>query len=129
MAGAVVFNKVSPINNSMNLEAVTVKVLDTAINGWARLVGFSLVAKDQASATLKRNDAQIRLISKPDHDPKTAGACYVDVSDVEACRNELIERGAKPGKIEFRNHENKNYRVFFLVEHDDGYCFCFGQRA
>ncbi len=127
MGSSVVFKKVSPINNSMDMEGVTVRALEVAINGWARVLGLSVVTMDEASALLKRDEVQMRLLLKADHDPKTAGSCYIEVSDVEAMRSELIEKGASPGKIEMRHHGNKMYRVFFLVERDDGYCFCIGQ--
>ncbi len=98
------------------------------------MLGFLLITEDQKSALLKRDDVQIGLIAKADHDPGRAGSFYFDVVDLEALRREFREKGGKPGAIEIHEYEGKNYRLFFLRECDmmeshDGYCFCFGQPA
>jgi lactoylglutathione lyase len=124
---------VYPISNE-DTNALPVKELGPAISLYETVLGFSLAARDSITAVLKRDEVQIGLIRKPDHDPMQAGSCYFAVSDVEALRRELEARGAKPGAIHVQQHEGKNYRVFFVRECDvlashDGYCFCFGQPA
>jgi catechol 2,3-dioxygenase-like lactoylglutathione lyase family enzyme len=127
------FKAVYPISNE-DTKALPVKELGPAIAFYKNVLGFSVVASDSATGVLKRDDVQIGLIRKPDHDPLQAGSCYFDVSDVEALRRELEGNGAKPGAIEIQEHEGKNYRLFFVRECDmmeshDGYCFCVGQPA
>jgi hypothetical protein len=65
----------------------------------------------------------------PGHDPAASGSCYFDVSDVEAPRQELLDGGATPGAIELREYGGKRFRLFFLKEGYDNYCFCFGESA
>ena len=124
---------ISPIGDG-DTNAVPVKSIDPAIDFYAKVLGFSLITKDPTSAVLKRDDVQIRLITKADHDPATAGAFYCDVVAVETLHRELQGKGGKPGAVEIQEYEGKHYRLFFLRECDmmeshDGYCFCFGQPA
>ena len=125
--------KISPIGYG-DPNAVPVKDIGPAVGFYTQVLGFSLVTKDSKAAVLKRDDVQIGLVAKEDHDPKRAGSFYFDVVDVEALRHEFQGQGAEPGAIEIRDYQGKNYRLFFLRECDmmeshDGYCFCFGQPA
>jgi lactoylglutathione lyase len=127
------FKTISPIGDG-DTNAVPVKNIDPAIDFYVKVLGFSLITKDQKPALLTRDDVQIGLIAKAGHDPATAGAFYCDVVDVETLRREFQSKGAKPGAIEIQEYEGENYRLFFLRESDmmeshDGYCFCFGQPA
>jgi catechol 2,3-dioxygenase-like lactoylglutathione lyase family enzyme len=127
------FQTVSPIGEG-DTGAVPVKELDRAIRFYTHVLGFALVSKDQRRAELERDDVQIGLLVDEHHDPEEAGSFYFGVSDVEALRRELESKGGKPGATEIQQHQEKNYRVFFLRECDmldshDGYCFCFGQPA
>ena len=61
--------------------------------------------------------------------PRQRGSCYFDVSDVEALRQEFLDGGATPGAIEPREYGGKRFRLFFLKEDYDNYCFCFGEPA
>jgi predicted lactoylglutathione lyase len=127
------FKAVYPISNE-DMNALPVKEIGPAIAFYRTVLGFSVVASDSTSAVLKRDDVQIGLIRKADHDPLQAGSCYFAVSDVEALRRELEGKGAKPGATEIQEHDGKDYRLFFVRECDmmeshDGYCFCFGQPA
>jgi lactoylglutathione lyase len=127
------FKTISPIGDG-DTNAVPVKDIGPAIGFYTRMLGFSVVTKDEKSAVLKRDDVQVGLVSKQGHDPKRAGSFYFDVVDVEALRREFQGKGGKPGAIELQEYEGKNYRLFFLRECDmmashDGYCFCFGQPA
>ena len=104
----------------------SVKELERAITFYKMVLGFSVVASDASSAVLKRDEVQIGLILKVDHDPLQAGSCYFAVSDVAALHRELEGKGAKPGSIEVQEYDGKNYRLFFVRECDmfqshDGY--------
>ncbi len=114
--------------------AIPVKAVESACAFYERVLGFSVVSRDEQTAILKRDDVQISLVAKADHDPARAGSFYFSVNDVESLRREFEDNGAKPGTIKIQAHEGKNYRLFFLRECDmleshDGYCFCFGQPA
>lgn len=122
------FKAVFPISNE-DTNALPVRELSVAIRFYETVMGFSVATRDSASVVLKRDDVQIGLIEKADHDPKEAGSCYFSVSDVESLRAELDGKGGELSGIRIDEYEGKNYRIFFLREHDDGYCFCFGQPA
>jgi len=51
------------------------------------------------------------------------------VTDIEAHRQELDGRGLDLGKLGVQEWDGKKYRVFFLRESRDGYCYCFTQPA
>lgn len=120
------FKAVFPISNE-DTNALPVRELGPATEFYETVMGFSVVERDSASVTLKRDDVQIGLIRKEDHDPKEAGSCYFSVSDVESLRAELDGRDGKLSELRIDEYEGRNYRVFFLREDTDGYCFCFGQ--
>ena len=127
------FEAVYPISNE-DTDALPVKDIEPAIAFFKTVLGFSVDASDSTTAVLKRDEVQIGLIRKADHDPLQAGSCYFAVSDVEALRREFEGNGARPGAIEIQEHGGKSYRLFFVRECDtmeshDGYCFCFGQPA
>ena len=127
------FKSISPISNEDTC-AVPVRDINPAIDFYRKVLGFSLITKGRTSAVLKRDDVQIGLIAKADHEPARAGSFYFDVADVETLRRELQAKGGTPGAVKIQEYEGKNYRVFFLRECDmmefhDGYCFCFGQPA
>ena len=127
------FKAISPIGDG-DTNAIPVKDIGRAIRFYTEVLGFSLVTKDVRSAVLRRDDVQIGLVAKTDHDPKRAGSFYFDVADVETLRREFEGKGSKPGAIEIQEYEGKNYRLFFqrecdLREFHDGSCFCFGQPA
>jgi hypothetical protein len=88
-----------------------------------------VISSDATTAVLRRDDVQIGLIRKQDHKPHEAGSCYFAVSDVDSLHSELEGKGGELGKIEINEWSGKKYRVFFLREAQDGYCFCFGQPA
>ena len=78
---------------------------------------------------LKRDEAQAGLVSKEDHEPSKAGSWYLPVNDLEALRRELELKGGDIGRIHVQEWSGNKYRVFFLREDDNGYCFCFGRPA
>lgn len=122
------FKAVFPISNE-DTNALPVKEIGAAIGFYETVMGFSVVTRNPASVTLKRDDVQIGLIQKEDHEPQQAGSCYFSVSDVESLRSEMDGKGGDLGELRIDKYEGKNYRVFFLREFDNGYCFCFGQPA
>jgi len=127
------FKTISPIGSG-DVNAVPVKAIGPAVRFYTQTLGFQLVAEDAQSAVLKRDDVQIGLVAKADHNPKRAGSFYIGVTELETLRREFERKGGKPGAIEVQAHQGKNYRLFFLRECDmleshDGYCFCFGQPA
>jgi predicted enzyme related to lactoylglutathione lyase len=129
MSRTVVFKSVSGINCDMGVKPSPVRALEPHIDFYINVLGFALAQQDEKSAVLKRDGVQIELAAKPDHVPETSGSCYFDVSDVEALRKEFLDAGAKPGAIEVQEYGGKHFRLFFLKEDYDDYCFCFGQPA
>lgn len=120
------FKAVSPISNE-DTNALPVKDFDAAINFYETVLGFTVVARDETSATLKREEVQIGLLQKDDHKPEEAGSCYFSVEDVESMRRELDSKGGELSEFRIDQYGGKYYRIFFLRESDNGYCFCFGQ--
>ena len=129
MSRAVVFKRVSGINRAMGREPSSVRALEPHVAFCTGVLGFTLARRDQQSAVLRRDGVQIELVVTPGHDPATSGSCYFDVSDVEALRQEFLDAGAKPGEVEVQEHGGKRFRLFFLKEGYDDYCFCFGEPA
>jgi hypothetical protein len=129
MSRAVDFKNVSGINCNMGMKPSPVWALEPHIVFYTGVLGFVFERRDQHSAALKRDGVQIELVVTPGHDPATSGSCYFDVSDVEALRREFLEAGAAPGAIEVQEHGGKRFRLFFLKEDYDDYCFCFSEPA
>jgi lactoylglutathione lyase len=129
MSRAAVFRSVSGINCDMGRQPSPVRALEPHIALYTGVLGFTVARRDQGSAALRRDGVQIELVVTPDHDPATSGSCYFDVSDVEALRQELLGAGAKPGAVEVQEYGGRRFRLFFLKEGYDDYCFCFGEPA
>jgi hypothetical protein len=127
MSRVVDFKSVSGINCDMGKKPSPVRALEPHIAFYADVLGFTLARRDQQSAALKRDGVQIELVVTPGHDTATSGSCYFDVSDVETLRQEFLDAGANPGAIEVQEHGGKSFRLFFLKEDHDNYCFCFGE--
>jgi len=127
MSGAAVFKSVSGINCDMGAKPSPVRALEPHIDFYTRVLGFTLAERDEQSAVLKRDGVRLGLVAQPDHDPATSGSCYFDVSDVDALRREYLDAGARPGAIEVQEYGGKPFRLFFVREDYDNYCFCFGQ--
>jgi predicted enzyme related to lactoylglutathione lyase len=122
------FKAVFPISNE-DTNALPVKEIGPAVTFYQTVLGFSVVTSDSTTAVLKRDEVQIGLIRKEDHDPRKAGSCYFSVNDVESLHSELEGKAGDLGRIDINEHGGKKYRVFFLREDTDGYCFCFGHPA
>jgi lactoylglutathione lyase len=125
MSSSVVFTGVYPIGDT-DTDALPVKDIGPAVGYYTQVLGFSLLSKDQTSAILKRDDAQIGL-AKNGRDPEQA-SCYFPVSNVDALWSELEAKGIEPGVIDEQEYDGKRYRVFFAKE-PYGVCFCFTQPA
>ncbi len=125
MSEKAVFKGAYPIGDT-DTQALPVKDLGPAIGYYTQVLGFSVVAKGEDTAVLRRDEAQIGL-AKNGQDPEQA-SCYFSVSDVEALRRELDAKGIEPSAIRVDEHQGKHYRVFFAKE-PYGVCFCFGQPA
>ena len=120
------FNAVYPISGE-DLSALPVKAIGPAVAFYQSVLGFSVVASDEATATLQRDDVRVGLIRKPDHKPEEAGSCAFAVADLDAMHRELDGRGLDLGGIRIDEWDGKKYRVFFLREAENGYCYCFSQ--
>lgn len=129
MPRTTVFRSVSGINCDMGATPSPVRALEPHLDFYTKILGFNLIRRDEQSAVLARDGVQIELVARPDHDPTTSGSCYFDVSDVEALRQEFLDVGAQPGAIEVQEYDGEHFRLFFLKEAYDDYCFCFGQPA
>ena len=122
------FNAVYPISGE-DLSALPVKAIGPAVAFYQSVLGFSAVAADEATATLQRDDVRLGLVQKPHHKPEEAGSCAFAVADLDAMHRELDGRGLDLGDIRIDEWGGKQYRVFFLREAENGYCYCFSQPA
>src|SRR5262249_25747176 len=82
-----------------DLSALPVKEVGPAVEFYKTVLAFSVVARDETTATLKRDDAQLGLVKQPDHKPEEAGSCAFAVTDLDAMRAELDGRGLDLGTI------------------------------
>jgi hypothetical protein len=119
---------VYPISGE-DLSALPVKEIGPMVEFYKTVLAFSVVSQDDATATLKRDDAQLGLVKKPDHKPEEAGSCAFAVADLDAMHAELDGRGLDLGGIRIDEWDGKKYRVFFLREAENGYCYCFSQQV
>ena len=122
------FNGVYPISGE-DLSALPVRAVGSAIEFYRTVLGFTITACDETTATLQRDESRIGLVRKAVHDPGEAGSCAFVVTDLDAVRKELEGRGLDLGEIRFDGWNGKKYRVCFLREAENGYCFCFSQPA
>ena len=83
---------VYPISGE-DLAALPVKEIGPAVAFYETVLAFSVLARDETTATLKRDDARLGLVQKPDHKPEEAGSCAFAVTDLHAMRAELEGRG------------------------------------
>ncbi len=121
------FKGVYPILGE-DLSALPVKEIGPAVEFYKAALRFSVVASDETTATIQRDDARLGLVRKPDHKPEEAGSCAFAVGDLDMLRTELDGRGLDVGSIGIDEWNGNKYRVFFLREAENGYCFCFNQR-
>ena len=115
---------VSPISNE-DTSALPVKESAPAVAYYESVMGFATVRRDEATATLRRDGAQIGLVAKADHRPPEAGSLAFAVDDLDALHSELSKCGGKPGQFGIDQWGGKKYRTFFMREDENGYCYCF----
>ena len=120
------FKGVYPISGE-DLNALPVREIASAVEFYTSVLGFSVLASDATAATLQRNDAGLGLVRSPGHRPEEAGSCAFAVTDLAAMHRELDGRGLDVGGIRTDAWGGKQYRVFFLREAENGYCYCFSQ--
>lgn len=112
-----------------DLMALPVKEIGPAVDFYRTVLAFDVVSRDVNTAVLQRDSAMIGLLRKPDHKPEEAGSFAFGVTVIEAHHQELDGRGLDLGQLGVQEWDGKEYRVFFLRESQDGYCYCFTQPA
>ncbi|WP_157369988.1 VOC family protein [Zavarzinella formosa] len=110
-----------------DLSALPVKAIGPAVAYYQSVLGFSVVASDETTAILQRDEARIGLVAKPAHEPEEAGSFPITVTDLDAMRSELDGRGLDLGAIRVDEWGGRKHRVCFLREFENGYCYCFTQ--
>lgn len=120
------FKSVHPISGE-DLSALPVKEIAPAVEFYVKVLGFSVVTSDESTAVVGRDDIRLGLVRKPDHKPGEAGSCAFAVTDLDAMYRELQNRGLDLGVIDTQDWGGRTYRVFFLREAENGYCYCFNQ--
>lgn len=123
MSNPPVFQSVNPMGDT-DVNALPVKEFGPAIGYYTQVLGFRLVEKQNEKVILQRDDVKIGLALNG-NDPEQA-SCYFAVSNVEALRQELLEKGIEPSEMRVDNYNGTKYRIFFAKE-PYGVCFCFGQ--
>jgi len=119
------FESASPIGDT-DISALPVKEIGPAVVYYTQVLGFALVARQDETATLRRDRATIGL-AQNGADPEQASV-YFAVNDVAALRDELAAKGIEPSPLRMDEYDGKRYQVFFAKE-PFGVCFCFGQPA
>lgn len=122
------FLGVSPISGE-DLSALPVREVGPAADFYRTVLGFTVLTRDDETAVVRRDDVQLGLVRKPDHRPEEAGSCAFAVADLDAAYRELDGRGLDLGPVGPSEWGGKRYRVFFLREAENGYCYCFNQPA
>jgi hypothetical protein len=121
MPRSVFFRAVGPIGDT-DTSALPVKELGPAIGYYTQCLGFTLVAKDETTAKLRRDEVLIGLAVNG-RDPEQA-SCWFSVGNVDALWQEFEAKGISPGIIDEQEYDGEPYRVFFAKE-PYGVCFCF----
>jgi hypothetical protein len=125
MSESLHFEAAGPIGDT-DIRALPVKELGPAIGYYTQCLGFTVVARDERTARLRRDDVEIGLAVNG-RDPEQA-SCWFSVGDVEALWREFDAKGIGPGSIDGMVHDGRPLRVFFARE-PYGVCFCFTQPA
>lgn len=117
-------NAVSPVSNE-DTKALPVMSLGPAVAYYESVLGFTTTSRNATTAVLIRDNAEIGLVVKGDHQPAKAGSLAFEVDDLDALHRELAERGGKPGEFDTEDWGGKQFRTFFMREDENGYCYCF----
>ena len=115
---------VSPVSNE-DIGRLPVKDLGPAIAFYESAMGFVTISRGVSTAILRRDDAEIGLMLKVNHQPHEAGSLAFKVDDLVALHRELSDRGGKPGEFDLEDWGGKQFRTFFMREDENGYCYCF----
>src|SRR5258708_22784630 len=86
------FKGVYPISGE-DLSALPVKEIGPAVEFYKTVLRFSVVATDEATATVQRDDARLGLVRKLDHKPEEAGSGAFAVAGLDIMRAEPDGRG------------------------------------
>src|SRR5262245_46132243 len=105
---------VSPVSNEDT--RMPVKDLGPAIAYYESVLGFTTAGRDANTAILRRDDAEIGLVVKSDHQPHEAGSLAFKVDDRDALHCELAQRGGQHGEFDIEDWGGKQYRTFFMRE-------------
>jgi hypothetical protein len=118
------FKSVVPVSNE-DTNALPVKVIGPAVSFYQTMLEFAVVRCEPSSAVLARDEVQIGLVCKADHEPAEAGSIAFAVDDLDAVYRELQTKGGDLGEFGIDEWGGKKYRTFFLREDENGYCYCF----
>jgi lactoylglutathione lyase len=108
--------------------ALPVPDVDCALPFYLDRLGFTLKSRSDGpprSATVVRDQVELGLVENGG-DPEQESA-YIEVSDVDAAREELAGRGLDVTTLRTDHHGGNTYRVFF-VKDDVGLCYCLGTK-
>jgi lactoylglutathione lyase len=115
---------VSPVSNE-DVTALPVRELGPAVAYYESVLGFAVVRRDDSTAVLKRDDAQIGLTRQTDHQPGEAGSVAFEVDDLDALHAELSARSGGLSEFGTQQWGGQTHRTFFMREDENGYCYCF----
>jgi catechol 2,3-dioxygenase-like lactoylglutathione lyase family enzyme len=115
---------VYPVSDE-DINALPVKALDPAVAFYQDVLGFSVTRREGSAAILVRDELQIGLIVKSDHEPRQAGSIAFEVDDLDAMHGALQHAGGQPGTFGIDEWWGRSHRTFFLREEENGYCYCF----
>jgi len=118
------FIAVFPVSDE-NLKALPVADLDAAIVFYVRVLGFLVVQRSTSAATLSRDDINIGLVFRDDHEPGRAGSLAFEVDDLAAMHTEIQASGGQPGEFGEDEWAGRRHCTFFVRESGNGYCYCF----
>ena len=108
-----------------DLAGLPVRALDAAVAFYSTVLGFTLVRREDATATVARDGVELGLVARDDHEPGRAGSLAIEVDDLDAWHGELDGAGARPGEFGVDEWNGRSHRTFFLREDGNGYCYCF----
>ena len=113
-----------PISNE-DLTALPVCALEAAITYYVKMLGFTLVRREAASAAVAWDAVQLGLVAQADHEPGRAGSVAIEADDLDSLHEELGRAGAGPGEFGVDEWDGRTHRTFFVRESGNGYCYCF----
>lgn len=108
-----------------DLSALPVRTLDAAIAFYERVLGFAVVNRETASATVCRDGVNLGLVVQVGHDPARAGSVAIEVDDLESLHEEIAAAGGQAGEFGDDKWGGRMHRTFFVREQENGYCYCF----